>query len=110
MEKIIITEPKQVKVQSKPQPAPPFFWKKGKLKQIGCRLDQFLIVKCRNIITSKNLAGDYSINSLSDLVRRSCQSCQQNGVLNLTVDRNLANPRQNTTLLLDEATYQIYQS
>lgn len=75
------------------------FPKKRESKTITCFLDQFLLTKCRNLIKSRQLGGDYQYNTISDLIRESLL-LHQRKELTLKGERNLTNPRQNTSFIL----------
>ncbi len=49
---------------------------KPKPKRINCQISCDLIIKCHHLIKSKKLGGDYSINSISDLIRQSLKNYQ----------------------------------
>jgi hypothetical protein len=43
-------------------------------KALVCQLSEPLITKCRNLLQSKHLAGDYTYSNVSDLIRQSLES------------------------------------
>src|SRR4051812_34780759 len=62
-------------------------------------LDSFLLEKGRNFIKSQQLGSNYKFNSITDLISESLNQFQ-NKELELVGDRNLTNPRTNTSFIL----------
>jgi len=68
-------------------------------KRINCQISQPLLIKCQNLITSRQLAHDYTYSSLSDLIRKSLIAYKEKN-LNLNTPRPTGQTKKTVGIVL----------
>jgi hypothetical protein len=80
----------------------------GKSKLVSINLPQILVARCQGVISSKKAAGDFTLNSLSDLIRQSLVAYQQG--LSLAGARIEGHDPKKVNVSLNEELFNYYQN